>query len=207
MLVAIEGIDGSGKTTLIEGLKKHFQNKFEFVKDPGGYSEDSLSMKIRTLLMNTPDISPECQALLFNAARLDTLQKLKSENVIFDRYIFSTIAYQYGGLDGNIYSIVDGLNSVLSCSGSFKLDFVIYLNIDPELAADRLDSRNVDNGKHFEKLEIQKKVHSTYESIAHDQHWCKPFFKDYRKNILVIDALQSPEEILQLAIKAIEDVL
>ena len=105
MFITFEGIDGCGKTTQVELLKKELNNRrleFISVREPGS---TQISEQIRQILLN-PDnikITPETEALLFASARAqivkDKIKPAMNENkiVICDRFIDSTIAYQgYG---------------------------------------------------------------------------------------------------------------
>ena len=116
MLITFEGIDGSGKSTQIELLKKYLISKNKHVvtlREPGG---TKLAEKIRNILLNDKnDINPVSELLLFEAARADLTEKeiIPAINdgyiVILDRYFDSTTAYQgYGrGLDLNIVELIN----------------------------------------------------------------------------------------------------
>lgn len=85
MLIAFEGVDGVGKTTIIEGLKKKLNSKTSYMKFP----EDTALC----------DISNPAEAALgfineFENQQDDIKSNLKyNRHVVCDRYIFS-LAYQ-----------------------------------------------------------------------------------------------------------------
>ena len=95
-IFAIEGIDGCGKTTLIEQLGSIFSNVKSF-REPGGCEE---SEKIREKITSNSKLSNDKKIQLFSLARTHLLKHIfsrhyLSENIIFfDRFILSNFAYQ-----------------------------------------------------------------------------------------------------------------
>lgn len=108
MFITFEGIDGSGKTTQIQKLKKYLEDKGQdvlLIREPGG---TDFSEKMRDLLLDVNnDINSVSELFLFECARADLTQKKiipaleQGKHVICDRFFDSTSAYQgYGrGLD------------------------------------------------------------------------------------------------------------
>ena len=65
VLITVEGLDGSGKTTLINGLKEHLNATV--LREPGGVA---LSERIRDLVQDPAlEVDPRAEALLYAAAR------------------------------------------------------------------------------------------------------------------------------------------
>lgn len=110
--IALEGVDGAGKTTMINILKEdlEFQKKLidvsgakgiKFFREPGGSLE---SEKIREAIMCSPDFTNIELVALFTTARSVLLRKeiipALQDNyiVILDRYIATTYAYQGVGI-------------------------------------------------------------------------------------------------------------
>ncbi|MCL1988268.1 MAG: dTMP kinase [Firmicutes bacterium] len=98
--IAIEGIDGSGKTTLIQKLGEYFtenQLPHKITKQP---TDKETGQLIRKVLNGKVYLPEESIALLFAADRAvhikeDILPKLEENvHVICDRYLYSSIAYQ-----------------------------------------------------------------------------------------------------------------
>jgi len=147
MFISFEGIDGSGKSTQIQLLKKYFQqnNKEVIVlREPGG---TVLSELIRDLLLNKNlEITPQSELLLFNAARNDLLSKViipalkEGKIVLCDRFFDSTLAYQsYGrGIDIEKVNYINDFSTY-----SISPDLTFYLKIDLETSA----KRNIDKRK------------------------------------------------------------
>jgi dTMP kinase len=107
MLVTFEGIDGAGKTTQVELLKAFLEERGRTVvvaREPGG---TPVGERIRELLLDGAGISARTEASLFAAARAELVERVvrpaleRGEDVIVDRYLDSSLAYQGGarGLD------------------------------------------------------------------------------------------------------------
>ena len=116
--ITFEGIDGSGKSTQINLLKKLFTKKnikFMITREPGG---TKFSEKLRKLILNSSEnLSFQSEVLLLYAARIEHIEKkikpALKENyiVISDRYYDSTLAYQgYGyGYNKKFINYIDSL--------------------------------------------------------------------------------------------------
>ena len=99
--IAFEGIDGSGKTSVVENLSDilNSQNKeHTIVREPGG---TSVGEGIRELLLSHDyKVNPLAEALLFCAQRSQLIEEvvLPSLNngvvVLSDRSAYSSVAYQ-----------------------------------------------------------------------------------------------------------------
>lgn len=106
--VTIEGIDGSGKSTQARSLAASLAEAgFDTVltREPGGTEG---AERVRQLLDGgrAARWSPESEALLFSAARLDHVEKRirpaleDGKIVVCDRFVDSTIVYQGFGNEG-----------------------------------------------------------------------------------------------------------
>jgi dTMP kinase len=145
LLISFEGIDGSGKTTQINLLKKKLEHSGKQVfifREPGG---TEVSEFIRGILLN-PDIEidPVTEILLFSAARsqliAEKVKPLKSNDkvIILDRFYDSTVAYQgYGRASINLDDI-HHLNQI--ASHGLKPDLTFYLRVSLDVAEQRRSS-------------------------------------------------------------------
>lgn len=152
MFITFEGIDGSGKSTQIEKLRKRLENQGEQVtvyRDPGG---PEVSEKIRGILLN-PDfeIDPITELLLFSASRSqlmveNVLPQLKAGNtVILDRFFDSTTAYQGFGRESVSLQEIKNINKI--ASHKRNPDLTIYMKISLSEAKKRM-------AKHKDRMEL-----------------------------------------------------
>ncbi len=211
MFIVIEGIEGSGKSTLIKFLEKKFNERTKEVlctREPGG---SKLGEKIRPLLLSLKEekLSPKAELLLFLADRAEHVEKIirpsleKNTVVLCDRYIYSTMAYQgYArGLD---------LDFLTTCNdfATSKLvpDLVILLDLDVETGLARARGRNSaeasDEGKfEAEERDFHEKVRQGFLTmLATDK-------ARHDKKVLILDASKKADDIQHEAWDYIESLL
>ncbi|WP_138429486.1 dTMP kinase [Fodinibius saliphilus] len=148
MFITFEGIDGSGKSTQIQKLKRRLQQNGVQVKvfrDPGG---PVVSEKVRELLLNPDyDIDPVTELLLFSAARSQLMAENvipsieEGKTVILDRFYDSTVAYQGYGRQSVGLDEIHMMNRV--ASHKCEPDLTIYMKL-PLHAAKKRMSKNKD---------------------------------------------------------------
>jgi dTMP kinase len=105
LLLTLEGIEGSGKTTQAKRLKAFLDSQgipAVLTREPGG---SPLAERIREMVLSPEGEAPqpEAELLLFLAARAQHVRRLigpaleKGEVVVCDRFTDATLAYQGGG--------------------------------------------------------------------------------------------------------------
>jgi dTMP kinase len=165
MLIAFEGIDGSGKTTQAEMLSAQLNNEGisnVILREPGG---TALGEGIREILLHRSDlkISAIAEFLLFSASRAQLMQEKiqpalnSSEVVILDRYFYSSIAYQGFGRGIPIPEI----NSVNHFATQNVIPDVIFLfKLDMKTALERraISGRRADRMENGEMEFFQKVI-------------------------------------------------
>ena len=137
--IVIDGLDASGKTTLINNLKEneYFRNAY-FTREPGGAE---FSENIRSLVFKY-DIDKMTELLCMYAARVEHLKAIKQKliegiNVVCDRYRCSSFLYQSEvGYDKIIE--LDGLTNTLAP------DFEVVLYTDYETYVKRKSNNGVE---------------------------------------------------------------
>jgi dTMP kinase len=191
ILITIEGIDGSGKSTLVSNVHTHLKEQnFPVIvtKEPGG---STLGKELRTILQTqTKPLSAKAEYLLFAADRAEHFHDIVSPHlqqktiVISDRSSDSSLVYQgYGrGLD---IRMIDQINSW--AKNGLSPDLIFYINISPELAQQRLTLRN------------EKLTRFEQEGFAFTKrliHGFNEIFKN-RTNVVTLDGNESPEILTQ----------
>ena len=163
--ISFEGIDGAGKTTQIELLKKRLEKnnyKVKVFREPGGMD---ISESLRKIILNKSfDISSNTEMLLFLAARSELVTKViypaleKGYYVICDRYIDSTVAYQGFGRKIDI-KIINDLNKFVTLGLLPTVTF--YLDISVKTMILRKNKENNDRMENS-GLKFFERVRSGY---------------------------------------------
>ena len=163
--IVIEGLDGSGKTEVINRLKKDFPD-FVYSREPGG---TVFAEMIRSVLLDSKSkkVPPLPMLLGFMSSRASHVQELvspslkKEVTVVSDRFDTSTFAFQlHGQQNRNLEKIFWFLRK--NIIKELKIEY-IYLRITPEIA--RLRSKNRDGNNHFDKQtkDYHQRVFKGYE--------------------------------------------
>ncbi len=143
-LIALEGIDGSGKSTQVRLLAERLGAVCTF--EPGA---TSLGASLRPLILDADrgPVDPRAEALLMAADRAQHVAEVVSPAlsagrwVVTDRYVASTLAYQgFGrGLDR------DGLDRLMEwATGGLRPDLTVLLDLPVATAMARLAESRAD---------------------------------------------------------------
>jgi len=164
--IALEGGDGSGKTTVSAALAIRLHSlghEVIEVREPGG---TDLGEVVRELLLDREHVDPWAEVLLFAAQRAQLAREVVAPAlergvwVISDRTYYSSIAYQGRARrmgEDRVREINEiGLDGVVP-------DHVFVLDVDPSTALDRQDSPDR-IGK--EGVEFQEAVRAAYHGLA-----------------------------------------
>ncbi|PGF15300.1 dTMP kinase [Natrinema sp. CBA1119] len=193
MLVTLEGLDGSGKTTVWEALRERYPQA-TFTREP---TDDSWYGEAVYRSIEDDDADPLAELFLYTADHADHLSRVIEpalecgDLVVSDRYSDSRFAYQGATLEAaEGYDLEDPLEYVVDVHRPFSIDpdLTIYLDIDPETAAARAGTTNK-----FEHAEYLASVRDNYERLLErdpDRFVC-------------VDATQSPEAVLEAVTDAL----
>jgi dTMP kinase len=191
VLITVEGVDGAGKTTLVAGLAKALDAVV--LREPGGVE---VSERIRALLTDPAlAIDPRAEALLYAAARAQLVaEELRplldaGTTVVLDRFVDSSLAYQ-GAARGLGVEEVRALNEF--GTGGLRPDRTLLLRIDPEHGRERISGRPADRLEQ-EDAAFFAAIAQAYDALAAAEP----------ERIVVIDAAQSPEDVLAAALAAL----
>ncbi len=139
LLIALEGIDGSGKTTIAKMIVESLNRRgieARYTMEP----TRSLFGRILRSMALESGVDPRLEALLFAADRIHHLEKVvkpllaRGVIVVSDRYLHSSLAYQ---------SVTTGDSKWVKELNKFarKPDLGIYLDVSPSEGLKRLKRR------------------------------------------------------------------
>jgi dTMP kinase len=179
VFIALEGGDGSGKTTvgawLAEALRESGRDVV-LTREPGG---TVLGEQIRALLLGQRSglSLPQTEVLLFTAARAQHVGEVirpalaRGAVVISDRFTASTIAYQCGG---RCLPIEPVMAAQRLATGGLEPDLTVLLDVPAEVAAARREGRpEAANHLDRERQAFHDRVRGAYSALAaaNRRHW------------------------------------
>jgi len=187
--IVLEGGEGSGKSVMMDKLKAALPKGTVFTRDPGGVP---VGEEIRRLVLSqeTRGIDATTELLLFMAARAQLITELiapalnEGKNVISDRFILSTIAYQiYGRQKMEYLTLVK--NVFAAIDRGCVPDTTILLDVSPEIGLQRVQLRmQTLNRFDEEDVAFHERIREGY----------KKHLDDYGTSV-VIDANRPLEEV------------
>lgn len=199
--ITFEGPEGSGKTTVIEGVKEYLSKNYKVMttREPGGIRISELIRDV--LLAKGNEMDGRTEALLFAASRRQHLvEKVipaleRGEVVLCDRFVDSSLAYQ--GYARNIG--VDGIWSINEFAIQDVMpDLTIYLKLDPKEGLERILSNKRDNNRlDNENIAFHKNVVLGYNELS----------DNFPNRIKTVDASQSKENVLEDTLAIIDNYL
>lgn len=219
-LIVFEGLDGSGKATQLEILKKRLTeqgykavstecpryDKF-YGRLTGRYLTGEFGSK--------EDVSPYLSSLLYALDRLNErkdILKWLSENdfVLVNRYVPSSLAFQSAKIkdSGARKKFIEWLNIMeYDVNKLRKPNLIIFLDMPPDigqqLVLDKGHRRYTNGAKqdiHESDIEFQKEVGNVYNELSEADNWVRICCADD-------SMLKSREDIAEDVWKAIEDYL
>lgn len=201
--IAFEGLDGAGKSTLIQSLATHLKqarHNVVLTREPGG---SPLGEQIRQLLLKKegdPPV-PRAELLLYEAARAQhverTLRPAIQEGtwVLCDRYSASSLAFQVGGRSIS-RDVVDYLNEY--ATGGLEPHLWVLLDLPTEESLERIHRRS-EAGEEKDRMEeealdFHQRVRSYYLKLAQEnpQQW------------FVLDAYEAPQDLFQKLLEVLQ---
>ncbi|AZG68921.1 dTMP kinase [Mycoplasma struthionis] len=171
--IVIEGMDGSGKSTIISMLKDEFvrlkRDDVIFTREPGSaFSKEA--EKIRQFILdNENSFSNMVDALLFATSRRLNLEKgiwpaLKENKIVIsDRYWTSSYVYQ-GVLGTMGLEKVKILNEI--ATDNTKPDFIIFFDLDPKTSVQRItQNRDIIDRLETTDVAYYEKLRDAYKLV------------------------------------------
>jgi dTMP kinase len=189
MLLTLEGLDGSGKTTVWRALRDRYPDA-AFTREP----TDSWYGEAVARSIADDDADPLAELFLYTADHADHLSRVirpalaEGSFVVSDRYSDSRIAYQAATLADHLddpFAYVRDLHEPFSRPP----DATLYLDVDPETAAERSGGTNK-----FERADYLQVVRENYERLVSSDP----------ERFVRIDATQSEAAVVAAALAAVE---
>ncbi|MDC0541871.1 dTMP kinase [Methylophilaceae bacterium] len=166
--ITLEGVDGAGKTTHIEFIKKYLSDldiNYVLTREPGG---TILGERLREILLHD-EMNHETETILMFAARNEHIDKvirpnlIKGNVVISDRFTDATYAYQAGG-KGVKDEKIDILKKWVQGSLQPNLTFLFDLSVD--ISIERLNkTRTLDKFEREDK-NFHENIRQKYLMLA-----------------------------------------
>lgn len=175
LVIALEGQDGTGKSTVIDAITGYFDEMgLDYInaREPGS---TDIGEKIRDILADkaNKDMDYHTEALLFAASRSELYDKVikpnvrKGTSVILDRFLLSSLAYQ-----GVVRGL--GVDEVMKINDffldGFRPDLTILMDLDAKESYERL--KKLGELDRIESLgeDFQERVHLAYLKLFEENH-------------------------------------
>ena len=190
LFIALEGIDGSGKSTQAKLLAERLQKAGHKVHCTSEPTSSPIGSLIRDIFKHKFEADHRTIAGLYVADRLEhllnktdgILKKMdEGYTVITDRYYFSSYAYQ------GTHMSLDWVIEANSLSAELlRPDLNVFIDITPELSAERITA-----GRNSIEL---------YENIENLRHVREKYLESFerlklKENIFITDGNKKEEEI------------
>lgn len=194
MFITFEGPDGSGKSTVIKAVyEKLLKDNFDVLltREPGG---TPIAEKIRDIILDNSNtaLDARTEALLYAASRRQHLVEkiwpaLKERKIVLcDRFIDSSLAYQGGGRNLGVESV---LNINLFATENTYPDISLFFDVSPEIGLSRVnsDKKRVADRLDNENENFHDKVYETFKKIVANN----------KNRFIVIDASKPLDEVIE----------
>ena len=167
MLIAFEGIDGTGKSTQVALLAAHLRECGYDVVETREPTDGPYGRRIRDLYRNRSQVTPEEELELFLRDRRQHVDQCirpaleRGAIVLTDRYYFSTAAYQ--GAAG-----CDPAAIFVRHDFAPEPDLVLLLTLSPTESVGRIRGLRGETLNDFEQEEQLEKVAALFASFRHN---------------------------------------
>lgn len=194
VLITLEGIDGSGKSTLFTSLMHSLSDSGAvFTREPGA---TWIGDQVRRAIAE--EVDPVTEALLFaadHAAHLESVIRpaiARGVPVISDRYTDSRYAYQWATLEGILPDPLAWLRSVHK-GWTIPPDHTLLIVLPVDIALAR--KKGVGKKEHFEESSLLEKVQQHYLTLAAEEP----------SRFLIVDGELEKEELASFAVRVIRE--
>ncbi len=177
LFIALEGIDGSGKSTQIKLLEQRLTDAGHKVYTTFEPTDGMIGSVLRSILKGSIKADHRTIAGLFLADRLDHLlneetglvKKMKEGyTVITDRYYFSSYAYHATHMDMDWVIAANKL-----CAEALRPDINLFIDVSPEISMQRINANRVGT-ELFENIDslraVREKYFEAFTKLKDDEH-------------------------------------
>lgn len=207
LYIALEGIDGSGKTTQVEKLIENYQSQGkEIVRTREPRKEGIIGGLVHEILKGERKMSSRALQYLFSTDRVlhheEVIEPALKEGkiVVSDRSFWSAVVYgildkseEYGFESANQILVA---HSILSMYHQFIVpDFTFFLNVSLPTSLLRIEEKHKQSPK--EMYEVKEKV----EKVIKGYDWLLENFGD---EITKIDGEQSIDDVTKEILEKVE---
>ncbi len=170
--ISVEGIDGAGKSTNVEFIRKYLQDKGYAVivtREPGG---TVIGEEIRKLILYGKNIDRVTELFLMFASRQELIKDViipnleKGVSVIADRFIDSSVAYQGAGRNIGVEKVLSLLSLL---EPKITPDLTLLFDVPIELAIKRINNNKNKDRIENESIDFFKRIQKAYNKIAVDE--------------------------------------
>ncbi|MGE9746604.1 dTMP kinase [Bdellovibrio bacteriovorus] len=203
--IVFEGLDGSGKSSLMAALERELQNRainFLRTREPGG---TPLGDEIRNMILRKegPAPTPRTELLLYEASRSQHVDQVirpalaAGTWVLCDRFSASSVAFQSGG---RAISEADVVMLNTFATGGLKADITVLLDLSVEESRRRRQGRGAVTGETEDRIESE--ADTFHENVR------QSFLKQSREDAaawIVLDARETPEVLFKQLLQSLTE--
>ncbi|BEV67522.1 Thymidylate kinase [Bdellovibrio bacteriovorus] len=203
--IVFEGLDGSGKSSLMAALERELQNRainFLRTREPGG---TPLGDEIRNMILRKegPAPTPRTELLLYEASRSQHVDQVirpalaAGTWVLCDRFAASSVAFQSGG---RAISEADVVMLNTFATGGLKADITVLLDLSVEESRRRRQGRGAVTGETEDRIESE--ADTFHENVR------QSFLKQSREDAaawIVLDARESQEVLFKQLLQSLTE--
>lgn len=202
MFISFEGIEGSGKSTVMTAVERALRAEGRDVvvtREPGGTPAGDAAREI-LLHKNDMEIAPLTELMLMNASRAQLVAEVirpalsRGAVVLCDRYAHSSLAYQgYGrGIPLNVVRAICD-----AATGGLVPDLTLLVDVSYETSRARLSGRgNAHDRMEREDETFHRRIREGYLEIAKAD-----------ERVVRIDGERAPEEVADAALAALSGIM
>ncbi|HJD56226.1 MAG TPA: dTMP kinase [Rickettsia endosymbiont of Pyrocoelia pectoralis] len=166
--ITFEGGEGIGKSTQCQMLYEYLKSQnipVILTREVGG---TRVAEQMREILVHA-DLLPMSELLQAMAARYDHMARkiipaLQEGNIVIcDRFIDSTACYQGLELENGIELVYNLHKNLMP---SLMPDITFFIDVEPEVAIERVNLRNISNKFDVRGLDFYKKIYDCFKELS-----------------------------------------